>query len=177
MPGRARGFEGKVRFASTMAKPLKVFPAHEKKYANEVASRAKSCVPVLPILFTNATMLEYMLVRTEDAPILQKSQGALEWIVLDEAHCYMGSQAAELSLLLRRVQMAFGVKLPDTVRFVATSATIGDPDGPAGLELRSFLADVAGVPSLRFRSLLARVIPVLPSMKKKARHAATIWKP
>lgn len=162
-----RGFEGKVRFCLYNGKTPQSLPAHEKKYANEVASREELRASPPPILFTNATMLEYMLVRTEDAPILQKSQGALEWIVLDEAHCYMGSQAAELSLLLRRVQMAFGVK-PDTVRFVATSATIGDPDGPAGLELKSFLADVAGVP-LSQVSLIAgeRVIPVLPSMKEK----------
>lgn len=56
-----------------------------------------------PILVTNGTMLEYMMVRQIDAPILQKSQGKLRWIVLDEAHSYMGSQAAELAMQLRRV--------------------------------------------------------------------------
>jgi DEAD/DEAH box helicase domain-containing protein len=40
---------------------------------------------------------------------LQKSQGKLRWIVLDEAHSYMGSQAAELAMQLRRVLHAFGV--------------------------------------------------------------------
>lgn len=97
-----------------------------------------------PILVTNATMLEYMLVRAQDAPILEKSRGKLQWIVLDEAHSYIGSQAAELALLLRRVLHSFGV-LAGQVRFVATSATIGDPAGEAGKKLRSFLADLAGV--------------------------------
>jgi ATP-dependent helicase YprA (DUF1998 family) len=55
-----------------------------------------------PMLVTNATMLEYMLVRAQDAPILDASKGKLQWIVLDEAHTYIGSQAAELALLLRR---------------------------------------------------------------------------
>jgi len=37
-------------------------------------------------------MLEYMLVRTEDQPILAQSQGQLRWIVIDEAHNYIGSR-------------------------------------------------------------------------------------
>lgn len=162
-----RGFNGDIRFCLYNGKTPQSVPAHEKKYSNEVISRDELRTSPPPILFTNASMLEYMLVRTEDAPILQKSQGKLEWIVLDEAHCYIGSQAAELSLLLRRVQMAFGVK-PDDVRFVATSATIGDPDGPAGQELKRFLADVAGVP-LSQVSLIAgkRVIPALPELEEK----------
>ena len=163
-----RGFKGDVRFCLYNGNTPNSLPAHEKKHANEVLSREelRACPP--PILFTNASMLEYMLVRTEDAPILQRSQGKLEWIVLDEAHCYIGSQAAELSLLLRRVQMAFGVT-PDSVRFVATSATIGDPEGPAGQDLKRFLADVAGVPVTQV-SLIAgeRMIPELPPLEEQA---------
>jgi len=94
-----------------------------------------------PLLVTNATMLEYMLVRQNDAPILEKSQGTLRWIVLDEAHSYLGSQAAELSLLLRRVMHSFGVKADD-VRFVATSATIGNKGDEV---LRDYLANLAGI--------------------------------
>src|SRR6266850_4971331 len=97
-----------------------------------------------PILVTNATMLEYMLVRTQDSNILQASQGKLEWIVLDEAHTYLGSQAAELALLIRRVMHAFGVS-PENVRFVATSATIGNPQGEGGARLKEFMSQVAGV--------------------------------
>ncbi len=98
-----------------------------------------------PILVTNATMLEYMLVRRKDSPILAKSQGLLRWIVIDEAHTYVGSQAAELSLLLRRVMHAFGVKSAD-VRFVATSATIGDAeDDDTRDALGDFLSDLAGI--------------------------------
>ncbi len=97
-----------------------------------------------PILVTNSTMLEYMLVRNEDSPIVEQSQGNLRWIVLDEAHTYIGSQAAELALLLRRVIDAYGVKAED-VRFVATSATIGGGDEKNMAALQKFLADVAGV--------------------------------
>lgn len=87
-------------------------------------------------------MLEYMMVRQIDAPILQKSQGKLRWIVLDEAHSYMGSQAAELAMQLRRVLHAFGVEAKD-VRFVATSAaTIAGAD--AEEKLKQFLSEISG---------------------------------
>ena len=87
-----------------------------------------------------------MLVRQVDAPILEKSRqtGSLRWIVLDEAHGYIGSQAAEIALLLRRVVHAFRQKKPEDIRFVATSATIASDK--AAEELRCYLADLAGVP-------------------------------
>lgn len=95
-----------------------------------------------PVLVTNVTMLEYMLIRQRDAPILAASQGTLDFVVLDEAHSYVGAQAAEISLLLRRVALAFG-RRPEEIRYIATSATIGDGEGDA---LRRFLADMAGAP-------------------------------
>jgi len=97
-----------------------------------------------PILVTNVTMLEYMTVRKEDRPLIEASRGKLRWIILDEAHSYIGSAAAEIALLIRRVLLAFGVTSKD-VRFVATSATIGEGEDTRG-KLKRFLADVAGLP-------------------------------
>lgn len=117
----------------------------QAKYPNQVLSREELREHPSPILMTNATMLEYMLVRQVDDPIIRKSREtqSLRWIVLDEAHTYIGSQAAELSLLLRRVVEAFGRKASD-IRFVATSATIAD--GKAEERLREYLSGLAGVP-------------------------------
>jgi DEAD/DEAH box helicase domain-containing protein len=111
---------------------------------NQILSRELLRSEPSPILLTNATMLEYMLVRQIDSPIIEisKQQQTLRWIVLDEAHTYVGSQAAEMSLLLRRVVQAFG-KNPQQVRFIATSATIAGSD--AEDRLRRYLADLAGV--------------------------------
>ena len=67
----------------------------------------------------------------------------LKWIVLDEAHSLVGAAAAEIALLLRRVLLAFSVRLED-VRFVATSATIGSGE-TVRQQLQRFLADVAGI--------------------------------
>ena len=97
-----------------------------------------------PVLVTNATMLEDMLIRQNDVPILAGSQGKLDFIVLDEAHSYMGAQAAEISLLLRRVALAFG-RTPDQIRYVATSATIGGASATA--DLHRFLQDLSGAPA------------------------------
>lgn len=110
---------------------------------NEVYTRKKLRSSSPPLLITNPTMLEYMLIRQKDRPILNQSHGLLRYIVLDEAHTYIGSQAAELSLLLRRALFSFGVE-PHQVRFIATSATIGT-DEEAQLNLRKFLADLAGI--------------------------------
>lgn len=114
-----------------------------QKDPNEIISRDMLRETPPPILVTNATMLEYMLVRQKDKKIIDKSQGKLRWIVLDEAHSYVGSTAAELSLLLRRVMLAFDVKAKD-VHFIATSATIGD-DETAKTKLTNYLASLAGV--------------------------------
>ena len=67
---------------------------------------------------------------------------ALRHIVLDEAHLYTGTLAAEITLLLRRLMMRCRVK-PENVQQFATSATLGtgDPD-----ELLNFGAQVFSKP-------------------------------
>lgn len=96
------------------------------------------------VLFTNPTMLNYMLVRAEDKEILEKSKGKLKWILLDEAHTYTGSAASELALQLRRVLDAFGVTI-DQVNFAVTSATMGDEkDSATEIKLKKFVAQLTG---------------------------------
>ncbi|MCK9619132.1 MAG: DEAD/DEAH box helicase [Methylobacter sp.] len=132
---------------------------------NEILSRELMRREPAPILVTNGTMLEYIMVRQTDASIIQKSreEKSLRWIILDEAHTYVGSQAAELALQLRRVMHAFGVS-PKEVRFVATSATIAG--GDAEEQLKKFLSDLSGVPVERIDVWGGnRVIPGLPNSK------------
>lgn len=137
---------------------------------SQVYDRASLRASPPPILVTNATMLEYMLIRTEDAPILQASKSKLRWIVLDEAHTYTGSKAAELALLLRRVMLAFDVRSED-VHFVATSATLGGVE--AEQQLRRFLASVAGLPLDRVHVVQGqRAIPALPKGNRRYADAS-----
>jgi ATP-dependent helicase YprA (DUF1998 family) len=115
---------------------------HSARMPYEVRDRATLRADPPPLLVTNATMLEYMLARPADAPILAASRGRLRYIVLDEAHSYIGSQAAEMTLLLRRTLLAFGVRA-DQVSFIATSATLGD-GAEVQERLRRFLTDLSG---------------------------------
>jgi ATP-dependent helicase YprA (DUF1998 family) len=138
-------FEGSVRFALYNGLLPDQVPASEAAMRPEtVCDRRVLRAAPPPILVTNVTMLEYMLLRPEDARILRASQGRLRYIVLDEAHSYVGAQAAEIALLLRRVCLAFDVD-PAQVRFIATSATIGQGAG-VDEALHKFLVDVSGAP-------------------------------
>lgn len=73
------------------------------------------------ILITNYSMLEYMLCRPQDAVFFGKN---LQAIVLDEAHLYTGTLAAEITLLLRRLYQRCVVD-SNQILHIATSATIG----------------------------------------------------
>ncbi|ETX11506.1 DEAD/DEAH box helicase [Marinomonas ushuaiensis DSM 15871] len=142
-----QAFGDKIRYClyngNTPNDEAKVYQA-QKKCKNQILSRELMRKEPAPLLVTNGTMLEYMLIRQIDSPIIEASRQAqsLRWIILDEAHSYMGSQAAELALQLRRVIYAFGVEAKN-VRFVATSATIANKD--AEKQLKTFLSNIAGV--------------------------------
>ena len=139
----------------------------QREWPSEVRDRVTLRKNPPPILVTNATMLEYMLVRSQDAPILEKSREKLKWIVLDEAHTYIGSQAAEVALLLRRVMVAFGVT-PDQVKFVATSATIGSGDSESVKQLQRFVSSLSGSSPANVTVISGRrEVPVVPTPQGK----------
>lgn len=144
----ARGLGGNVRFALFNGDtPETEYLAETRSDNFELRSRERIRERPPEILVTNTTMLEYLLLRGADQPILQKSQGSLRWIVLDEAHSYAGSQAAEMALLLRRVRAGFGVA-PNDVRLIATSATIGG-EKDSSQALTDFAAALSGQPQDR----------------------------
>ncbi len=89
--------------------------------------------PVPDIVITNYSMLEYMLCRPQDSVFFGP---ALRALVLDEAHLYTGTLAAEITLLLRRLLLRCQVRAEDVLQ-IATSATLGT--GQEG-ELGNFAA-------------------------------------
>src|SRR3984893_4538092 len=161
-------FHGAIRFALYNGLTPAEVPAAEARLRPEaVLDRKTLRVSPPPILVTNVTMLEYMLLRKDDAPILASSKGKLRYIVLDEAHSYVGAQAAEIALLLRRVCLGFGVE-PHDVRFVATSATIGNGEG-SDEALRKFLKDVSGAPDSCISVVKGEIRkPILPALALKS---------
>lgn len=134
---------GGLRYAQlTGSTEDKISSAEQKKKAlPELIDRETIRKSPPQILFTNPTMLEYMLVRNADVPIIEKSKGKLRWILLDEAHTLTGSAAEEMALLIRRVLSTFECDIKN-IRFAITSATVGD-DNPD--MLKRFMANLCNI--------------------------------
>jgi hypothetical protein len=110
------------------------------------------------IVITNYSMLEYMLCRPQDAVFFGP---ALRTIVLDEAHLYTGTLAAEITLLLRRLLDRCGLSTED-VTCIGTSATIGSGE-PGELEAFGsalFSKEAASVRVIRGQQARVELAPV-----------------
>ena len=129
---------------------------------NEIGTRDEIRRKKPNILFTNPSMLEYMLLRKKDQGLFTKN---LKWIVIDEAHTYSGSAGAELALLLKRVLLACG---NPNVKFATSSATIGNDDSL----LKQFIADITGQDTSQIEIIKGkRTEPKsLPEDKKQLLH-------
>lgn len=94
------------------------------------------------ILFTNYSMLEYLLLRPQDTPLFDGGRGKhWRFLVLDEAHAYRGAKGIEMAMLVRRLKQRLregGRTRP--FRCIATSATIASGHGR---EDRRTVADFA----------------------------------
>ncbi len=111
--------------------------------SSHVRSREEARSYTPDIVVTNYSMLEYMLCRPQDAGFFGEG---LDAIVLDEAHLYTGTLAAEIALLLRRL---FGRcnRRPEDVLVVATSATLGSgTPAEVDAQLAEHLADLTSRP-------------------------------
>ena len=117
-------------------------------------SREAAREDIPDIVITNYSMLEYMLCRPQDRDFFGP---ALRYIVLDEAHLYTGTLAAEITLLLRRVKDRCR-KLGNSIAHVATSATLG---GDAG-DLRAFAAKMFSLPISDVEVIEGQKAPMSP---------------
>lgn len=112
----------------------------KKPLVNELISREVMRSTPPNILFTNYSMLEFLMIRPNDKNLFIGDY-ADEWkfIVLDEAHVYNGASGIEVSLLLRRLKSYIG----ESIQYVLTSATLGrgSEDFPAIIEFASRLCD------------------------------------
>lgn len=77
------------------------------------------------ILLTNYRMLDFLLMRPEDAQLWnQNDPTTLRYLVLDELHTYDGAQGSDVACLIRRLKARLGTP-PGHLCCVGTSATIG----------------------------------------------------
>lgn len=90
---------------------------------NEIRDRDSMRANPPHLLFTNYSMLEYILIRPSDQQIFDHvNTKNWKFIVLDEAHTYKGALAIELSHLLRRLSGKFKHQ---NLQYILTSATLG----------------------------------------------------
>lgn len=87
---------------------------------------------------------------------------ALRYVVVDEAHLYTGTLAAEITLLLRRVSDRCRVS-PDQITHIATSATLGETIE----DLEKFAATVFSVQQSQIKVLRGTPAPLPISAELK----------
>jgi DEAD/DEAH box helicase domain-containing protein len=92
------------------------------------------------ILLTNFKMLDYGLMRSENAGLWKyntENPGLLQFLVLDELHTYDGAQGTDVANLIRRLKLRLGLD-KGMLCGIGTSATIG-----SGEESKQLLCDYA----------------------------------
>ena len=77
------------------------------------------------IILTNYVMLELILTRPDDAPLVRAARD-LQFLVLDELHTYRGRQGADVAMLVRRAREAFRA---ENLQCIGTSATMASGHG------------------------------------------------
>ena len=101
--------------------PNKQSPVTFERYTGQESDGERERIRANPpdILLTNYVMLELILTRSTDQPLL--SSAALRFLVLDELHTYRGRQGADVALLVRRVRDRLATS---ELQCVGTSATL-----------------------------------------------------
>lgn len=117
---------------------------------NELLSRKEIRDNPPHLLFTNYSMLEYLLIRPNDYSIFEVERlNNWKFVVLDEAHSYYGSLGIELSLLMRRLT-GLAKKKP---RFILTSATLGEK-GKSENEIVDFARSLTSVDDFDVKDII-----------------------
>lgn len=117
---------------------------------NELLSRKEIRDNPPHLLFTNYSMLEYLMIRPNDYSVFEPSRlNNWRFVVLDEAHSYYGSLGIELSLLMRRLT-GLAYKKP---QFILTSATLGEKGKSEG-EIVDFARSLTSVDNFEIQDII-----------------------
>ncbi|HOH98170.1 MAG TPA: DEAD/DEAH box helicase [Candidatus Cloacimonadota bacterium] len=97
-------------------------PVTFKRYTGQESEQAKLeiCSNPPDILLTNYVMLELILTRPNETPLVHACKN-LKYLVLDELHTYRGRQGADVAMLIRRT---IDATKAEKVICVGTSATL-----------------------------------------------------
>jgi len=100
-------------------------PIKVKKYTGQESLTEKSDIQQNPphILLTNYVMLELMLTRVHELPLIVSPH--LKYLVLDELHTYRGRQGADVALVIRKLkQRNLAKHRQQNILCIGTSATM-----------------------------------------------------
>ncbi len=97
-------------------------PLTFKRYTGQESEQAKQeiCSNPPDILLTNYVMLELILTRPNETPLVNACKN-LKFLVMDELHTYRGRQGADVAMLIRRT---IDATKAEKVICVGTSATL-----------------------------------------------------
>ncbi len=100
-------------------------PVTFARYTGQESDEDRQAIMANPpdILLTNYVMLELILTRPIERPLIEAARG-LRFLVLDELHTYRGRQGADVALLVRRVRDRLYVQAQEPLQCVGTSATL-----------------------------------------------------
>ena len=98
-------------------------PVTFRRYTGQETDEERRAIITHPpdILLTNYVMLELLMTRPHERPIVRSAKDHLQFLVLDELHTYRGRQGADVAMLMRRVRE---MSTRPTLQFVGTSATV-----------------------------------------------------
>ena len=128
------------------------------------------------VLITNYSMLNIVLLRQIDHPLVEQTRRWLEadpahvfHLVVDELHMYRGTAGTEVAYLVRNLLHRLGLT-PDSpqVRFLATSASLG-----TGEQARKFLSEFFGAAPDSFEEIRGDLESPLNPPDNLRDHAAT----
>lgn len=133
------------KFLSRDGQPAVTF----RRYTGQESDEERKEIVASPpdILLTNYVMLELLLTRPFEQPIVQAARGVLQFLVLDELHTYRGRQGADVALLVRRVRY---LAANPALQCVGTSATMAGGGTFAGQQ-----AQIAAVATRLFGTTVA----------------------
>ncbi len=143
MNALANSQEGELTKFIQFGYPERSSPLTFRRYTGQESEAEKQEIRQTPpdILLTNYVMLELILTRPEERPLVQACKN-LQFLVLDELHTYRGRQGADVAMLVRRTREA--TRAPD-LQCVGTSATLA-----GGGTWEEQAAGVANVATLLF---------------------------
>src|SRR6266567_3374213 len=140
MNALANSQEGELQKYLTLGYPAGEREVTFKRYTGQESQFERDEIIAHPpdILLTNYVMLELILTRLREQPLLDMTR--LRFLVLDELHTYRGRQGADVALLVRRVRDRL-TPAGTTLQCVGTSATLAS--GGSREEQRAEIAAVA----------------------------------